>query len=85
MYASKIVGKAVRDAAGIRGPQVTEILRVRPVIEAILARIELDKNMYYKIRDVLLSDNITADAPGLAQYLPAGIGFRKIIDVHMHG
>ena len=74
LYAMKIVGKAVRDAADIRGPQVTEIQRVRPVLNAILARIKVDKNMYYKVRDVLLSDNISVDAPELALYLPEGIG-----------
>ena len=73
LFAKRIVGKAVRDAADIRGPHVTEILRVRPVLKAILARIDLDKDMYYKMRDVLLSDDITADAPGLKRYLPEGI------------
>ena len=72
LYAMRIVGKAVRDAADIRGPQVTEIQRVRPVVNAIVTRIKEDKNMYYKVRDVLLSDNITADAPGLKRYLPEG-------------
>ena len=77
LYAKRIVGKAVRDAADIRGPHVTEILRVRPVLKAILARIDLDKDMYYKMRTVLLSDDITADAPGLKRYLPEGNGFIK--------
>ena len=81
LYAKKIVGKAVRDAADIRGPHVTEILRVRPVLKAILARIDLDKDMYYKMRDVLLSDDITADAPGLKRYLPEGNGF---ISLRLH-
>ena len=60
LYAKRIVGKAVRDAADIRGPHVTEILRVRPVLNAILARIELDAEMYYKMRDVLLSVDNTS-------------------------
>ena len=68
----KIVGKAVRDAADICGPQVTEIKRVRPVLNAIVTRIKVDKNMYYKVRDVLLSDTISVDAPELALYLPEG-------------
>ena len=72
LYSMKIVGKAVRDAADIRGPQVTEIQRVRPVLNAIVTRIKVDKNMYYKVRDVLLSDTISVDAPELAQYLPEG-------------
>ena len=74
LYARRIVGKAVRDAADIRGPHVTEILRVRPVVNAIIARIKGDKNMYYRVRGVLLSDDISVDAPELAQYLPQGIG-----------
>ena len=74
LYARRIVGKAVRDAADIHGPHVTEILRVRPVVNAIIARIEGDKNMYYRVRDVLLSEDISVDAPELAQYLPQGIG-----------
>ena len=74
LYAKRIVGKAVRDAADIRGPQVPEIQRVRPVINAIIARIKGDKNMYYRVRGVLLSDDISVDAPELAQYLPQGIG-----------
>ena len=72
LFAMRIVGKAVRDAADIRGPQVTEIQRVRPVFNAIVTRIKVDKNMYYKVRDVLLSDTISADAPELALYLPEG-------------
>ena len=74
LYARRIVGKAVRDAADIRGPQVPEIQRVRPVVNAIIARIKGDKNMYYRVRDVLLSDDISVDAPELAQHLPQGIG-----------
>ena len=74
LYAKRIVGKAVRDAADIRGPQVPEIQRVRPVINAIIARIKGDKNMYYRVRGVLLSDDFSVDAPELAQYLPQGIG-----------
>ena len=74
LYAREIVGRAVRDTAKIYGPGVTEILRVQPVLNAIVARIKGDKNMYYKVRDVLLSDTIRADAPELAQYLPEGIG-----------
>ena len=74
LYAKKIVGKAVRDAADIRGPHVTEILRVRPVVNAIIARIKGDKNMYYRVRGVLLSDDISVDAPELAQHLPQGNG-----------
>ena len=72
LFAMRIVGKAVRDAADIRGPQVTEIQRVRPVLNAIVTRIKVDKNMYYKVRDVLLSDTISVDAPELALYLPEG-------------
>ena len=74
LYARKIVGRAVRDAAKIYAPGVTEKQRVQPVLDAIVARIEGDKNMYYKVRDVLLSDTIRVDAPQLAQYLPEGIG-----------
>ena len=72
LYAKRIIGRTVRDSADIRGPHVTEILRVRPVLNAILTRIKGDKNMYYKVRDVLLSDTISVDAPELAQYLPEG-------------
>ena len=74
LYAREIIGRAVKEAAEVRGPNVTEIQRVRPVLNAILARIKGDKNMYYKVRDVLLSDTIRMDAPQLAQYLPEGIG-----------
>lgn len=83
LYAKKIVGKSIRDAADIRGPHVTEILRVRPVLKAILARIELDSHMYYKMRDVLLSDSITADAPGLRRYLPEGIYWFTLMHAHI--
>ena len=74
MYAKEIVGRVVRDTAKIYGPGVTKTQRVRPVLNAIVARIEGDKNMYYKVHDVLLSDTIRVDAPQLAQYLPEGIG-----------
>ena len=74
LYAKEIVGRVVRDAAKIYGPGVTETQRVQPVLDAIVARIKEDKNMYYKVRDVLLSDTIRVDASQLAQYLPEGIG-----------
>ena len=74
LYAKEIVGRTVRDAAEIYGPQVTERRRVQPVLDAIIARIKGDKDMYYRVRDVLLSDTIRVDAPELAQYLPEGIG-----------
>ena len=83
LFARKIVGKSIRDAADIRGPHVTEILRVRPVLKAILARIELDREMYYKMRDVLLSDSIIADAPGLMRYLPQGIYWFTLMHAHI--
>jgi len=75
LYAREIVGRTVKEAAEVRGPDVTEIRRVRPVLDAILARIKGDKNMYYKVRDVLLSDTIRVDAPQLVQYLPEGISY----------
>ena len=65
LYAKKIVGKAVRDAANIHGPQVPEIKRVEPVLKAILKKIELNKDVYYKVRGVMLSSE-----PGLEQLLP---------------
>ena len=78
MYAREIVGRMVKEAAEVRGPNVTEIQRVRPVLNAILARIKADKNMYYKVRDVLLSDTIRVDASQLLQYLPEGINYYRI-------
>ena len=68
LYAKGIVGKTVRDAADIHAPDVTEIKRVRPVLKAILKKIELNKDVYYKVRDVLL-----ASEPGLKQLLPKGV------------
>ena len=78
LYAREIIGRTVKEAAEVRGPDVTEIRRVRPVLDAILARIKGDKNMYYKVRDVLLSDTIRVDAPQLVQYLPEGISYCRI-------
>ena len=82
LYAKKLVSKTARDAADIYGPDVTEVMRVKSVLEEILVSIKADKEMYYKIRSVLLL-NITADAPGLARYLPEGIGFIKINHAHI--
>ena len=76
LYAKRIVGKTVRDAADIRGPDVTEIQRVRPVLKAILKKIELNKNVYYDVRGVLLSSE-----PGLKQLLPKGV----VLYVHVDG
>ena len=57
LHAMKIIGKTVRDSADIRGPHVTERQRVQPVLDAVLIKIELNKDVYYKFRDVLLSSN----------------------------
>ena len=78
LYAKEIVGRKVKQAAEVHGPNVTETHRVRPVVDAILERIKGDKNMYYKVRDVLLSDTIKVDASQLLQYLPEGISYYKI-------
>ena len=67
LRAMKIIGKTVRDSADIRGPQVTERQRVQPVLDAVLIKIELNKDVYYKFRDVLLSSE-----PGLNKLLPKG-------------
>ena len=68
LRAMKIIGKTVRDSADIRGPQVTERQRVQPVLDAVLIKIELNKDVYYKFRDVLLSSE-----PGLKKLLPQGV------------
>ena len=77
LHAMKIIGRTVRDSADIRGPQVTERQRVQPVLDAVLTKIELDKDVYYKFRDVLLSSE-----PGLKKLLPKG-AVCKIVCVRM--
>ena len=70
LYASKIIGKAVRDAANIHGPDVTEIMRVQPILTAMLAKIELNPKRYHELRDAMLVPNVGVDSEVVDRFVP---------------
>ena len=68
-----VIGKSVRDAADIRGPHVTEIMRVNPIIKAMLSSIDLNPTMrYQEFRNALLAPAVGVHPDVVNKYLPAG-------------
>ena len=74
----KVIGKAVRDSADIHGPHVTEIMRVNPIIKAVLAMIDLDAENYNKFRSALLSDAVGVHEGIVKKYVPKGMIIHNI-------
>ena len=69
-----VIGKAVRDAADVRGPHVTEIMRVNPIIRAILASIVVNPARYQQFREALLHRAVGVDPDIVNAYVPALTG-----------
>ena len=70
LYKEKIISRAVRDATEIRGPHVTETMRVKAIIFAILAKIELNSKRYQEFRHILLTSNVGVDQAIVESLLP---------------
>ena len=68
--ARNIIGMAVRDAADIRGPDVTEIMRVQPILTAMLAKIDLNPRVYHQFRAAILSPNVVVDPDEMDRLVP---------------
>ena len=62
LFARRIITKAVQDTVAIRGAQVTEIMRVQPLLTAILAKIDLNPKRYHEFRDTMLAPNVGVDS-----------------------
>ena len=65
-----MIGKAVRDAADIRGPHVTEIMRVQPILTAMLAKIDLNPKTYHELRAAMLVASVGVDSDVVNTFLP---------------
>ena len=65
-----VIGKAVRDAADVRGPHVTEIMRVNPIIKAILGSIDLNSDRYQQFREALLAPAVGVHPDIVNRYVP---------------
>ena len=70
LFARKIICKAVRDEANIRGPQVTEIMRVQPILTALLAKIDLNPKRYHELRTAMLVSNVGVDSDVVDRFVP---------------
>ena len=70
LYARKIIGKPVWKAANIRGPGVTEIVRVQPILTAMLAKIDLNPKKYYAFRAAMLVPNVDVDRDVVNKFVP---------------
>ena len=71
LLAKNVIGKAVRDSADIRGPHVTEIMRVQPILTAMLAKIDLNSKRYHEFRAALLAPNVGVDSDVVEAFVPA--------------
>ena len=74
LFAMRVIGKPVRDAADVRGPHVTEIMRVNPIIKAILASIDLNPARYQQFREALLHHAVDVNPDIVNAYVPALTG-----------
>ena len=70
MKARKLIGRAVFEEATNAGPRVTESMRVRALITALLSKIELKTERYGQFLDILESDDFEADAEAATALLP---------------
>ena len=70
LYARKIIGKTVKKKADVQGPYVTELMRVQPIITAMLSKIELNPKRYYELRDTMLVHNVDVDSEVVDKFLP---------------
>ena len=70
LLSQNVIGKAVRDAADIRGPHVTEIMRVQPILTAMLAKIDLNPRKYDEFRAAMLSPNVGVDPDVVNAFVP---------------
>ena len=84
LFEMKVIEKSVRDAADARGPDVTETMRVDPVIKAVLAQVDLNSEMYEEFRVALLSGAVGVLPDIVNKCVPKGMLFYtaiKIVDV----
>lgn len=68
-----MIGDGIKDAANIFGPQVDELRRIMPVIEAMLSKVALNVARYEKFRQVILSPAVAGNEDfeaDLNVYLP---------------
>ena len=80
-----VIGKAIRDAADIRGPHVTEIMRVNPIIKAMLSNIDLNPTMrYQEFRNALLAPAVGVPPDVVNKYLPAGTLIATVDSIVVH-
>ena len=70
LFARRIIPKPVRDSVDIRGPQVTEIMRVQPLLNAMLSKIDLNPKRYYEFRSIMLEDSVGVDADVVDTFVP---------------
>ena len=68
-----VIGDSTRDLAYVTGPDVTERMRVRPIIDAMKEKIKLKKAYYCQFRTALQAV-LGADADAIETYVPAAPG-----------
>ena len=68
-----MIGETVHGLATERGPEITEYMRVKHLIDAMETKVELNQQHYYDFIKVLKSDSLRADAEAALALLPQGI------------
>ena len=59
-----------KDAANIRGPGVTEIMRVQTLLTEVVAKIGLNPKKYHEFRATMLSPNVGVDSDVVDRFVP---------------
>ena len=65
-----VIEMAVRDAADIHAPGVTEIMRVQPILTAMLAKTDRNPKRYHEFRYAMSSPNVGVDPDVVDAYVP---------------
>ena len=71
LFEMGVIGKSIRDHAQIRAPGVTEIMRINPIIVALLSSIELNPGKYRDFRTALLASAVDVPQRIVDKYMPA--------------
>ena len=70
LYARQMIEMVVRDEANTHGPGITEIMRVKPILAAVLKKIEINPKRYDEFRATMLSPNVGVDSDVVDRFVP---------------
>ena len=70
LFTHNIIPKTVKEEANISGAHVTEIMRVQPILTAMLAKIDINPKRYNEFRAAMLAPNVGVDPELVNKFVP---------------